>query len=56
MAPLFGLVLDRTGDDYGFAFRAFFVLYVVAFLLVFALRIPERGPDDAARPVEPANG
>lgn len=46
--PLFGLLLDASGDDYGFAFRCFFGLYVVAIVLVFFLRIPEHGPDDDA--------
>ena len=51
--PLFGLLLDVSGDDYGFAFRCFFGLFAVAIVLVFFLRIPEHGPDDDLPPASP---
>jgi MFS family permease len=51
--PLFGLLLDISGDDYGFAFRCFLGLFAVALVLVFFLRIPEHGPDDNASPAAP---
>ena len=54
--PLFGLLLDASGDDYGFALRCFLGLYAVAIVLVFFLSIPEHGPDDDVARSEPNAG